>query len=186
MLYVDTGIPSERTLILIRHGQTDWNAEERFQGRVDVPLNAVGRSQALRLRVELGGMPFDTVYSSPLGRALDTARIIAGNRAVTPEPLVTEIHHGFWQGRTKREILCRWPDQWQCWQSQRQPFTPRDGEPARCVGIRVEEFLRSMQGTNILCVSHGVVIQNFLAILSGGPQGDVPPNGSIHMFCLKR
>jgi len=180
---VRTEIGSDRILVVIRHGQTDWNVEERFQGRLDVPLNAVGRSQALKLKVGLAGIPFDRVYSSPLRRALHTAWITAGNRAVTLEPLLTEVHHGLWQGRTKREILCHWPDQWECWQSQRQPFTPRDGEPARYVGTRVEEFLHSMKGSNILCVSHGVVIQNFLAILSGSPLSpDVPPNGSIHTF----
>jgi len=173
-------------LVLIRHGQTDWNVEERFQGQLDVAMNAVGRRQAADLKTHVAGTVFDRVYSSPLCRAFETARLIAGGSPIIPDPRLSEIHHGVWQGRTKKEIYRRWPDQWKRWQEQ-PDFTPRDGEPACNARLRVEDFLRSMQGTNILCVSHGVIIQNFLSVLLGGSYGaQVLHNASIHTFSFHR
>jgi broad specificity phosphatase PhoE len=177
-----------KQLVLVRHGQTDWNVEERFQGQLDVPLNAVGRNQAEALKLQLAGVHFDIAYSSPLIRAVETAQIIAGNVHVDRDPRLTEIHHGFWQGKTKRDIADRWPDQWDQWNKLPQNFTAPGGESAASVRARVRDFLRTIQGTNILCVSHGVVIQTFLAILKGGPYLDhaayVPENGSIHTLSL--
>ena len=177
---------AERTLVLVRHGQTEWNVEERFQGQLDIAMNAVGRRQAADLRRCLAGETFDQVYASPLRRAFETARLIVEGSAITPDRRLSEMHHGLWQGRTKTEIRRRWPDEWK--RRLEQPhFTPRDGEPAGCVRLRVEDFLRSMQGRTILCVSHGVIIQNFLAVLLGGSYGArVPPNGSIHIFYFQK
>jgi glucosyl-3-phosphoglycerate phosphatase len=176
---------AERTLVLIRHGQTDWNVEERFQGQLDVAMNAVGRRQAANLKSYLGGTVFDKVYSSPLGRAFETAQLIAGASPIIPDRRLSEIHHGFWQGRTRNEIYRCWPDQWKRWQEQPH-FTPRNGEPRRRVRLRVEDFLRSMQGTNILCVSHGVIIQTFVSVLLGAScGGQVPHNASIHTFFFR-
>ena len=175
-------IEEQRILVLIRHGQTDWNVEERFQGRLDVAMNAVGRQQAADLKTYLSGAMFDTVYSSPLRRAFETARLIAGPSPIIPDQRLSEMHHGLWQGRTKNEISRRWPDEWKCWQ-EKPNFTPCDGESAAHVRLRVEDFLQSMQGTKILCVSHGVIIQNFISVLLGGSYGaDVPRNGSVHIF----
>ena len=177
---------AERTLVLIRHGQTDWNVEDRFQGQIDVAMNAVGRRQATNLKSYLDGALFDRVYSSPLGRAFETAQLIAGPSLIIPDRRLSEIHHGLWQGRTKREIYRRWPDQWKRWQEQPH-FTPRNGEPRQRVRLRVEDFLRSMQGTNILCVSHGVIIQTFVSVLLGASYGgQVPHNASIHMLSFRR
>jgi broad specificity phosphatase PhoE len=179
-------IEAERTLVLIRHGQTDWNVEERFQGQLDTAMNAVGRRQAADVKRYLAGTMFDKVYSSPLCRAFETARLIVGDSPIIPDRRLSEIHHGLWQGRTKNEIHRRWPDQWKRWQEQPH-FIPRDGEPAGVVRLRVEDFLMSMQGTNILCVSHGVIIQNVLSVLLGGSYGaDVPRNGSVHIFYFRK
>ena len=176
---------AERTLVLIRHGQTDWNVEERFQGKINVAMNAVGRRQAANLKSYLGGALFDRVYSSPLGRAFETAQLITGASAIVPDQRLSEIHHGLWQGRTKKEIYRRWPDDWKRWQEQPH-FTPRNGEARPRVRLRVEDFLRSMQGTNILCVSHGVIIQTFVSVLLGASyDGQVPHNASIHMLSFR-
>jgi broad specificity phosphatase PhoE len=174
---------AKRTLFLVRHGQTDWNVQERFQGQLDVPLNALGRRQAAATKSYLAGTPFDRVYSSPLRRAFDTARVVVGDVPIVTDSRLSEIHHGSWQGRTKREIARRWPGQWDKWQEQPQ-FTPPGGEPPALVRLRVEDFLCSMRGTNILCVSHGVIIQTFLSILSGDKLDHlaVPANGSIQVF----
>ena len=63
-------------IYVVRHGQTDWNLEGRFQGRIDIPLNEKGKSQAKKTKEKLEGIKFDKVFSSPLKRALETAKII--------------------------------------------------------------------------------------------------------------
>ena len=184
--YFGLVIEAERTLVLVRHGQTEWNVEERFQGQLDIPMNAVGCRQAADVKAYLAGTTFDQVYTSPLRRAFETARLIVEGSAVTPDWRLSEIHHGSWQGRTKNEIRRQWPDQWKRWREQSQ-FTPRNGEPAGRVRLRVEEFFQSMQGTNVLCVSHGVIIQNFLSLLLGSSySAQVPCNCSIHLFYFRK
>ena len=167
-------------LVVVRHGQTDWNVEERYQGQLDVPLNAVGRHQAEALKRHLAGTQFDTAYSSPLRRAFETAQIIAGELPLIADARLTEIHHGDWQGKTKADIEKRWPDEWNRWNREPERFTPPGGESAVRVRARVEEFLATIQGTSILCVSHGVVIQTLLSILKRDVC--VPPNASVHIL----
>jgi len=73
-------------LLLVRHGETDWNAERRIQGVTDVPLNDTGRRQALRLRRRLAGLAIDAVYTSDLCRSLETARIVVGSHPFPARP----------------------------------------------------------------------------------------------------
>jgi len=74
-------------LYLVRHGQSDWNAANRFQGHVDRPLTDLGRAQAEALARELAATALEGIYSSPLRRALETAMAVAGGRVVPPEVL---------------------------------------------------------------------------------------------------
>ena len=93
-------------LVVVRHGQTDWNVEERYQGQLDVPLNATGRNQAEALKRDLSSIGFDRAYSSPLSRAFETARIIANELKVIPDARLAEIHHGSWrQDWIRRRVL---------------------------------------------------------------------------------
>ena len=183
---------ADQILVVVRHGQTDWNLEERFQGQADIPLNEVGYRQAEKLRTRLAGLSFDAAYSSPLRRAVATAQIIAGVIPINVDARLIEIHHGDWQGRTKHQIAERWPDEWERWNNQPHRFTPTGGESADTVRSRVEDFLKTIEGKTILCVSHGVVIQTLLSILLGGryfdPSNYVPANGSIHTlrFCNRK
>jgi broad specificity phosphatase PhoE len=99
------------TLILARHGETDWNRDRRWQGHADPPLNAHGRRQALNLAELLADEPVDAIYSSDLRRAQETAQIIA-ERLVAPVvamPELREIDVGEWSGLTTPEIEERFP-----------------------------------------------------------------------------
>ena len=175
-----------RSLILVRHGLTDWNLEKRYQGRLDIPLNAAGRAQAAGLKAQLETLAFEIVYSSPLGRAYETAQIIAGGRPIVCDERLAEIDHGTWQGRTQDEIAAQWPREWQRWNSDPDQFTPPGGETAAQVQSRVKAFLSDIRGEAVLCVSHGVVIQTFLSTVLGTvkPMDHVPSNGSLHILNL--
>jgi broad specificity phosphatase PhoE len=93
------------TLLLVRHGETDWNAEGRLQGHTDTPLNDYGRRQAKALADELAHGPIDAVYSSDLARARETAEILGGRLGlpVTLDPELREKNWGSWEGLTPTE-----------------------------------------------------------------------------------
>ena len=171
------------TLIsLVRHGQTDWNLAKRIQGSSDIPLNATGREQAEATGRALAGGRFDAIYASPLSRALDTARIIAGHVGLgAPRPLaaVAERQYGEAEGLTGAEILERWPE-----------GTPVPGRETR--DEVVERALPALlelgdrhPGEQVIVVSHGGVISSLVRHVTDralpGP-GEVIPNGSVHRF----
>ena len=92
-------------LLLVRHGETDWNAEGRLQGHTDRPLNDYGRRQAARLAEELADEEFDAVYASDLARARETAEIVGGRLGLTVvlDPDLREKNWGSWEGLTSAE-----------------------------------------------------------------------------------
>jgi broad specificity phosphatase PhoE len=100
------------TLVLVRHGETDWNRERRFQGHADTPLNDVGRRQAVELAKTLRDERLTAVYTSPLRRASETARIVASALGLDAWELdaLREIDVGDWQGLTVDEIKTRFPE----------------------------------------------------------------------------
>lgn len=129
-------------LVFVRHGETAWNAERRFQGQSDVPLSPRGRGQAAALERALCNMPFSHAYSSDLARALETARAIVAGRNL---PLVTdnrlrEFDFGQWEGLTWPEIVGRWPDLGRL-PTQARSYEPVGGERFEHVVARVRAFL---------------------------------------------
>jgi broad specificity phosphatase PhoE len=134
------------TLLLVRHGETDWNAESRWQGHADVPLNDRGREQARRLAEELAVEKLDAIYASDLARARETAEIVgaATGVEVIADHDLREIDVGSRQGRTWSEIDDR-PD----W----------DGEPHEVHAERVLRALRAIAerhpSQRVLVVTHG-------------------------------
>jgi broad specificity phosphatase PhoE len=100
------------TILLARHGETDWNLHRRVQGHSDTPLNDTGRAQARVLASELAGERIDAVYSSDLARAHETATILAEARGlgVTAVPDLRERNFGTWEGLTDKEVLDRFPE----------------------------------------------------------------------------
>jgi broad specificity phosphatase PhoE len=152
------------TILLARHGETEWNREGRFQGHADPPLNEAGRRQAHKLAVQLAAVPFDAVYSSDLRRAHETAEILAESHGV---PIVTEqglreIDVGSWSGLTRAEIQTRFPG-----------VEHHDGETREAhlsrVLAAVERIAGAHPGGRILIVSHGGSLRALRSHCAGDP-----------------
>ena len=94
------------TILLARHGETDWNRDLRVQGHSDTPLNETGRAQARELARSLAAEPIHAIYASDLARARETAEIVAAARKleVSSEPGLRERSFGSWEGLTRQEI----------------------------------------------------------------------------------
>ncbi len=154
------------TLWLIRHGQTDWNLEGRYQGQSDVPLNATGLSQAAAFAATLDGQHFDALYSSDLRRAFQTAQVIAARISlpVKADPRLREINQGQWQGRTLDEIKGFYNEDAQAKKVTIDPVTTRapGGESVWEVSQRMAQAADDMacrypDGT-VLVVGHGLAL----------------------------
>ena len=157
---------------LVRHGETDWNRELRWQGHSDPPLNERGRDQARRLAGTLGTTPFAAVYSSDLRRASETAEIVAAPLAlpVRVDPALREIDVGSWEGFTLAELEARFPEDVARWQDTGEHGWD-DGESHEEMFTRVREAVRSIaarhDGEDILVVSHGGPIRALRALAAG-------------------
>jgi probable phosphoglycerate mutase len=147
------------TILLARHGETDWNREGRFQGWADPPLNATGRAQAVDLSVELMAEELAAVYSSPLRRAYETAEVVAASRGLEPVTVdaLREVDVGSWSGLSRAEIEQRFPEQYARWLDYGQGW--EDGETYEQMVDRVVEALQELaearDGERILAVTHG-------------------------------
>lgn len=148
------------TLILVRHGETDWNRENRFQGHADPPLNELGRRQSEELAATLADEHIARVYTSPLRRAGETAEIVAGRLGLEVEPVegLREIDVGAWAGLTRDEVAARFPDDYAVW-LERAPEGFEDGETYDELAARVIPALRALAdrhpSSTILVVTHG-------------------------------
>lgn len=158
-------------ILLARHGETEWNAERRWQGHTDVPLNALGRDQAHDLAARLAGEHLDVIYASDLSRARETAEIVGAALGVPVRtlPELREIDVGSWSGRTTEEI-------------QREDHGARDrvrehgygwegGETPAQMAERVVAAVRELAAAHpdgrILLVAHGGVIRALGAAAAG-------------------
>jgi probable phosphoglycerate mutase len=159
------------TILLARHGETDWNRENRFQGHADPPLNETGRAQAAELAAALGNEPLAAVYSSPLRRAFETAQIVGAPHGLEPVPVdaLREVDVGSWQGLTRAEIQERFPEQFARWLDYEQGW--EDGESYDEMGQRVLAALLQLaaahEGQRILAVSHGGPVRAAYAVADG-------------------
>lgn len=117
-------------IALVRHGETGWNAERRYQGHKDIPLNENGRRQALALGEHMGDWNILAIYSSDLARARDTVAPIAGRRAlpIRLDPRLREMAFGEWEGLTADEISGRHPDFYGQWMRDPVSLKPQGGE----------------------------------------------------------
>jgi broad specificity phosphatase PhoE len=158
-------------LLLVRHGETDWNRDGRFQGHADTPLNAAGREQALVLARELADKRIAIAYTSDLQRARETAEIVAGHLGVelVALPELREIDVGEWQGLSWPEIEERYPDGATQWHENGQGW--KSGESYLELGRRVVEALRRIAAAHpterVLIVGHGGMIRATRAFIEG-------------------
>ncbi len=160
-------------VFLIRHGATVLSAEDRFAGATDVPLSDEGRQQAARLAIRLQSEPVKAVYASPMGRTLETARILAGPHKleVVPRDGLREISHGHWEQMTRVEVDEKYPEEAAEWEKDPYTFAPSGGESGLAVTARalptLIELVRANPGANILVVSHKATIRLLLSSLLG-------------------
>ena len=158
---------------LIRHGQTDWNAEGRFQGSVDIPLNDHGRGQAKRngeaFKVELPNVEGWQFMSSPLSRARETMEIVRATSGLDPndyalEPLLREVSYGDWERQTIEEISVtdaasiakRAGNKW--------GFVPPNGESYNMLADRVRTVLASLESPSVI-TAHGGVLRSIYYLI---------------------
>ena len=159
-------------LILVRHGQTDYNREGRLQGQVDIPLNATGSRQAETLADAVAADPPDVIVASPLGRALETARILSRDTGleVTTDEAFLERGFGRWEGLKGEEIKHRWPAEHADWRAHR-PVLGLDVEDRPVVGERVAAACRKLvaehDGGTVMVVAHGAAITLGITALLG-------------------
>jgi broad specificity phosphatase PhoE len=151
-------------LILIRHGETDWNVIGRYQGQDDPPLNAKGLAQARELADALRDVPLDVLVSSPLRRAYRTAEILAEalELPLFAEPRLMEVHQGDWQGRLRAEIAGLYPELLRLWETEPWQVTPPGGEHLSQVQARVyaalDDILVRYEGQRVGLVAHRIPI----------------------------
>jgi broad specificity phosphatase PhoE len=171
------------TILLARHGETDWNRDNRFQGHADPPLNAIGRAQAVELSAALADERLAAVYSSPLRRAFETAEITAAPHGLSPVPLdaLREVDVGSWQGLTRSEIEERFPDQFARWLDYGQGW--EDGESYEEMGGRVIaallELAAAHEDETILVVSHGGPVRAAYAFADGVTHTEARRRGPV-------
>ncbi len=154
-------------LFCIRHGETQWNMEGRFQGRTDIPLNIKGRDQAVKVGKALASVRIDRVWSSELRRARQTAEEIAIHHDldVLEEHGITEISHGLWEGKQAAEIEEIWPGILKKWHQTPADVIMPGGEDLEMVQKRaVKSFssIMSSGGDNIVVVSHDALLKVIL------------------------
>jgi 2,3-bisphosphoglycerate-dependent phosphoglycerate mutase len=158
------------TLLLVRHGETDWNRDGRWQGHSDTPLNDAGREQARRVAPELSDV--DVVYSSDLARARETAEILAEplGLEVRLDPRLRERGFGTWEGRTSAEIEAAFQDEHASWLAGDSPGAA-DAEPFDVFGARVQEFVAEVlerhPDETVLIVAHGGSLRAVQALAQG-------------------
>ncbi len=162
-------------LLLVRHGETAWNATGLYQGQEDVPLNEVGRRQAEVVAERLRDERFHIIYASDLSRARATADIVARfhRLPVRLDVRLRELNFGEWQGLSYREIEERDGERLAAWNADRVHCAAPGGESLAQMGQRARMFLNDVraahQGQTVAVVSHGGIIRIILCVLIGHP-----------------
>ena len=159
------------TILIARHGQSDWNQEKRWQGHADRPLTERGREQAQALADRVAHIELDAVYSSDLQRARDTAAVVAESQGfkLRQLPELREVDVGSWSGLTRAEAEERFPEGFTRWRDGHPGW--KDGETYEAMTDRVlravDEIAADHEGGRVLVVSHGGPIRAIHAAALG-------------------
>jgi broad specificity phosphatase PhoE len=182
------------TILLARHGQTDWNAAKRWQGHADRPLNERGREQARALAERLDETPLAAVYSSDLRRARDTAQVVAAAQGLEVRTMreLREVDVGSWSGLSRAEAEQRYPEGFQRWHDGLPGWD--DGETYEAMSERVVGAIYRIAADHpdrpVLVVAHGGPIRAIHAAALGFDvhtyrrMRPVEPNARLSAVCL--
>lgn len=163
------------TILLVRHGQTNSNIDGYYMGRSDEDLNQEGYSQARKLSARLAGTSINTIYSSPLKRAVNTASIVAEPHRLKTEVVqdLIEIGLGDWQGLYIDEIARGWPELWQQWRSDPTDVVLPNGESFQQVVKRavrtIEKIAAADAGKTVVIVTHEIIVKLAVIYALGAP-----------------
>jgi alpha-ribazole phosphatase len=174
------------TLLLIRHGETEWTRKKRYCGSNDIPLNATGRKQAARLRKKLKLTNIDSVYCSDLKRARGFAEIALNGKKITAHRGLREMNFGIFEGLTYTQLRRRFPTLYSSWLKKFGSVTPPRAERFTVFRTRVlrafREIINKNKGKTCVIVSHGGVIMVMLAEIIGRDKvwSFLPALGSVN------
>ncbi|UCD54921.1 MAG: histidine phosphatase family protein [Candidatus Omnitrophota bacterium] len=151
-------------LILVRHGETNWNKQKRVQGALDIPLNREGGEEARRISSELSKFKIDVVYSSPVSCSCSTAHEIATTRSLKVIKIdeLNEVNHGIWQGLLLKDIKKRYKKQYNTWKAYPTSVRPPKGESIRVAYDRAVSAMHKIvdkhKDESICIVSGGIIL----------------------------
>ncbi len=157
------------TLLLVRHAQTASNTKGRYMGWIDEDLSEEGVWQAKQLSQRLSHWSISAIFSSPLNRALRTAKIVASPHDLTVQKLdgLGEIRIGAWEGMFAEEIAQKFPELWKAWRTDPSDVQMPGGERLSQVNERatsaLETVMRDNQGQQVLAVTHDVIVRLLVA-----------------------
>lgn len=180
------------TIYLIRHGETDWNLEHRYQGQKNIPLNATGLKQAHSMAQSLNGKAFSALYSSDLIRAVQTAQEISKkvNLPITTNSALREINQGDWEGLYINDVLASMGDRVRAVYNnpyaERRPGGESIGELAERMYAYLDQLVEKHNQEAIIVVSHGLAIATVLCKVRNMPLEaaikNIPENTGVEVI----
>ena len=176
--HLNKNIPSQigdSRIFLIRHGETNWNKEGRFQGQIDIPLNDNGKDQARKTFEYLRNIPFNKAFSSSMHRPYETAQIILQNKKelkIEKIDSLVEISHGLWEGKLEAEIREKWPSLLRNWHNKPEEVIMPEGESIKDVSERAIDAyskicLSQKENDLTLLVAHDAVNKTIICDILG-------------------
>jgi len=172
---------SNSRVILVRHGETNWNKQGKFQGQIDIPLNETGKKQASAAGSFLKDIPIQKAFSSSMQRPFETAQIILESHnkiKIMRQGDLVEIGHGLWEGKLEAEIASKWPKLLELWKEHPEQAQMPQGENIQEVWDRSiscwEEICKNLEPTETaLIVAHDAVNKTILCHLMGLKASDI-------------
>jgi broad specificity phosphatase PhoE len=178
-------------LILLRHGETEFNRADVFRGRVDLPLNRRGRRQARAAAAYLSDLSFQAFYSSPLRRSMETASAVAEPHRGRVEALedFIDVDYGAWSGKSVEEVREGWPEIFELWVNDPDKVTFPGGESLREVRRRLRVGLNHLARNHsgrVLLVGHKLINRLIICIVLGIPTSGIwrvdQSNGALNVI----